>query len=74
MMHSNMTARQVYHMLENETLWQLAERVHGLFVGARASTTPSWAASPSASTAIVGTPLTSIYLSGPKTRSRFVPR
>jgi hypothetical protein len=29
-MHPDMTARQVFHMLENETLWELAERVHGL--------------------------------------------
>jgi hypothetical protein len=29
-MHTDMTARQVFHMLENETLWQLAERVHSL--------------------------------------------
>jgi hypothetical protein len=34
-MHPDMTARQVFHMLENETLWELAERVHGLLARER---------------------------------------
>lgn len=34
-MVTDMTARQVFHMLENETLWQLAERVHGLLARER---------------------------------------
>src|SRR4051812_1211677 len=30
-MVSNVTAKWIYQMLENESLWQLAQRVHGLF-------------------------------------------
>jgi hypothetical protein len=34
-MHPGMTARQVFHMLDNETLWELVERVHGLLARER---------------------------------------
>jgi hypothetical protein len=32
-MSIKVTMRQVYHMLENETLWKVAERVHALLAG-----------------------------------------
>jgi hypothetical protein len=34
-MQTDMTARRAFHILENETLWELAQRVHGLLARQR---------------------------------------